>query len=143
MALGDKIKQLRKTKKLSIRELASLAELSKTTINEIENNIVTNPTRGTLTNIAGALGVPVGLLLEEEDVLQDITEDLLLKAKFNGSLSDLPEDEKKNMLTDLLIQEPRAFYETATSSGYIGPLSEDEMVAMKAYLKIYRESKKG
>ena len=142
MTLGDRVKKLRKAKKLSVRGLASLAKVSKTTISETENNIVTNSTRGTLTKIADALGVPVGLLIEEENAMQEITDELMGQAQFKGSLSNLPEEEKREMIKDILTQEPQAFYETISQEGYIGPLSEDEMKAMTAYLKIYRESKK-
>jgi len=141
MTLGDKVNQLRKAKNISGRKFAILTGLSKTTIHEIQKNIVTNPQKNTLNKIAKALGVPAGLLIDEESTLQEIAEDLLQKAKFNGPLSNLSDDARKNMLKEIIIQEPHIFYETTESEGYIGPLGEDEMMALKAYLRLYRETR--
>ncbi len=143
MNLGNKIEQLRKAKKLSIRKLAALAEVSKTTITEIENDIVTNPKKDTINRIAGALGVPIGLLMNDEETLKEVTNDLYKEAVFNGSLGSLDEADKKEMLKDLLVQEPEVIYEVNRDKKYIGPLTDDEMTAMSAYLKVYRDSKKG
>jgi transcriptional regulator with XRE-family HTH domain len=139
--LGDKVRQLRKAKNISGRKFAILAGLSKTTMDDIENNKVTNSKKDTLNKIAKALGVPTGLLIDEESTLQEIAEDLLQKAKFNGPLSNLSDDARKNMLKEIIIQEPQIFYETTESEGYIGPLGEDEMMALKAYLRLYRETR--
>ena len=142
MSLGRTVKQLRNARKLSVRDLAAKAGVSKTTVNEIETGKELNPTRGTLTGIAAALSVPVGLLLQEDEAMKEIAGELMKKAQFGGGLDDLAYDQKAGMVKDILIQEPQAFYEAISKENYVGPLTDDEAVAVKAYLKIYRESKR-
>jgi len=55
LMLMDNIKKLRTEKKLSMRALSEKSGVSKTTISEIENGIVTNPTLVTIEKIAKAL----------------------------------------------------------------------------------------
>ncbi|HEY8402031.1 MAG TPA: helix-turn-helix transcriptional regulator [Cytophagaceae bacterium] len=142
MNFGEKIKQLREEKGYSVRELAKRAGLSKTTVSEVENNIVDNPKKETIERLAKALDVPVGLLMEEDEVLQSISEEIYKDAEFRGSLSYLSEEEKIGMIKDLMAQEPRIFYEATQDNRYIGPLTQDEYAALSAYLEIYRKSKK-
>jgi len=141
MKLGDKIKHLRKARKLSVRKLAVMTSTSKTTISEIENNIVTNPKYETIVTIAKALNVPAGFLMDDKQTMDDITDDLLKIAQFKGNLSETTKEEKMEMLRDIVKQEPSIIYETMQSGEFIGPLTQDEILALKAYLKIYRESK--
>jgi transcriptional regulator with XRE-family HTH domain len=141
MNFGIKVKQLRAEKKLSVRKLAAYAGLSKTTISEIENNIVTNPTRDTIERLAKALDIPAGLLLEENETLQNLSENLYGEAEFKGSLNNLSKDEKINMLKEIMVQEPKVFYEATPKKSYIGPLTPNEYAALSAYLDIYRKSK--
>lgn len=56
--IGSKIREIRKSKKLSIMDVRELTGLSKSTISEIENNN-SNPTTDTLQKLANALKVPV------------------------------------------------------------------------------------
>lgn len=64
MSVGDRIRLLRNEKKISIRKLAEITGLSKSTLSEIENNISKNPTIDTLDKISKALGVSVAELLD-------------------------------------------------------------------------------
>lgn len=139
MAIGENVKRLRKAKNISLRKFALLAGISKTTVNEIENNIVTNPTLDTLQKLADALRVPLGLLTSKDETIKEISESLFDFAEFNG-LEGIPEQGRKQMLRDLIIQEPELIYEL-TNEKYLGPLTIDEYSALKAYLKIYREGK--
>lgn len=59
--MGEKIKQLRESKKLSRYELAELTGLSHMTIYRVESG--ESPTLKTLTKIAKALGVSVEELI--------------------------------------------------------------------------------
>lgn len=138
---GEKIKQLREEKRFSVRKLAKLAGLSKTTISDIENNHNPNPTRETIEKLANALEVPAGLLLEEESSLQDISEEVYKKAEFKGYLNDLPEEEKLQMIKDLVAQEPKVIYQLSQNDNYIGPLTPDEYTALSVYLELYRKGK--
>jgi transcriptional regulator with XRE-family HTH domain len=139
MSLGDNIKRLRRANNISTRDLAAKTGVSKTTINEIERNIVTNPTLETLQKIADALSVPIGLLTSKEDTIVELSKDLYSIAEFNN-LDDLSDTNKRDMIIDLLKQEPELFYEI-TKEKYIGPLTIDEYAALKTYLKLYREGK--
>lgn len=65
MAIGDKIRLLRKENRISIRMLSELTGLSKSTLSDIENNNSKKPTVDTVGRIAKALGVPISELLEE------------------------------------------------------------------------------
>jgi transcriptional regulator with XRE-family HTH domain len=140
MAIGNNIKRLRVSKNISLRKLALMAGVSKTTVNEIENNIVVNPTYDTLQKIADALGVPLGLLTSKDDTIKEISDNLFDLAEFNG-LDGISEQGRKQMLGDLIVQEPELIYQMANDK-YLGPLTIDEYSALKAYLKIYREGKK-
>lgn len=59
MTVGERIRAIRTDKKISIRKLAELTGLSKSTLSEIENNISKNPTIDTLDKVARALSVSV------------------------------------------------------------------------------------
>lgn len=82
--LGENIKKIRKNKKLSLRALSEKSGISKTTINEIENGIVTNPTLVTIDKIAKALDTTY------EDLLGTIGRLLVLidSARFGSSIED-------------------------------------------------------
>lgn len=116
VSIGENIKKLRKSSKISIRKLAELSEVSKTTINEIENDIVKNPKIETLQQIAKGLNTP----------LMSITNELRNYADYKDDLS---------------IHEPQLVYNNLNHDEYLGPLTKDEAAALKAYLKVYRETK--
>lgn len=59
------IRNYRKRKGMSIVELAKLAELSKSTISNIENNIV-SPTMNQMENLAKSLEVKITDLFESD-----------------------------------------------------------------------------
>ena len=54
--LGDKLQNLRKSKKLSIRELAALADIEHSQISRIEKGLI-SPSAVTIQKIADALEV--------------------------------------------------------------------------------------
>jgi putative transcriptional regulator len=62
--LKNKIKILRKKKKLTQKGLAQKTGLSQAYINELENGKKTNPTYEVLQKIAQALEVPISDILE-------------------------------------------------------------------------------
>lgn len=64
--IGDRIKELRKRSGLSLDELASRAEMSKSGIWEIESGS-SDPRLSTLRKIASALGVPLYQMLTNKD----------------------------------------------------------------------------
>jgi repressor LexA len=72
MYIVERIKYLRKQKKISLRNLAEQSKVSKTTINEIENGIVKNPTIDTLQKIVEALGFTLMDLWEDDLEYEDL-----------------------------------------------------------------------
>ena len=62
--LGRMIKQLRKNKKWSMRELAKRAQVTDAYVAMLETGKRKNPSLATLKRIAKALGVPVEELLK-------------------------------------------------------------------------------
>ncbi|SJZ77490.1 helix-turn-helix domain-containing protein [Selenihalanaerobacter shriftii] len=64
MTIGEKIKSIRKEKKLTLRELASKTDISPSFISDIENNR-SNPSLNRLKDIANALNTSVSYLLGE------------------------------------------------------------------------------
>ena len=64
--IGEKIKQLRKEKKLSISELAERAGVAKSYLSSIERNLQSNPSIQFIEKISEVLGVTVNELLNNE-----------------------------------------------------------------------------
>lgn len=74
MMLGDNIRKIRKSKKISINTLAKQAEVSLGYLSDLENNKFTNPTLDKLNKLADALGVSVNEFFNgEENVTEEIT----------------------------------------------------------------------
>ena len=64
--LGTKIRRLRKEKGLSLDQLATLAETSKSYLWELENRETANPTMDKVAKIADKLGVTAEFLLNDD-----------------------------------------------------------------------------
>lgn len=64
-ALGAKIRHLRKEKRMSLEQLAVLAETSKSYLWELENRDAANPTMDKVARIAEQLGVTAEFLLDD------------------------------------------------------------------------------
>jgi transcriptional regulator with XRE-family HTH domain len=64
--LGEKIRELRKGKKLTLEALAAQAGLSKSYLWELENRESQRPSAEKLTSLADALGVTANFLIEDE-----------------------------------------------------------------------------
>jgi len=64
--IGEKIKQLRKEKKMSISELAERAGVAKSYLSSIERNLQSNPSIQFIEKISEVLGVTVNELLNNE-----------------------------------------------------------------------------
>lgn len=82
--VGERIREIRKEKGISERELAEKAEVSQGYISQIEHN-TTTPSMNVLLKIADALGVPIaGLMAQEENQLGItlITKENRTKIKF-------------------------------------------------------------
>ncbi|WP_010098554.1 helix-turn-helix domain-containing protein [Ornithinibacillus scapharcae] len=66
--IGEKIKQLRKDKKMSISELAEKANVAKSYLSSIERNLQTNPSIQFIEKISSVLGVSVNEIINEENI---------------------------------------------------------------------------
>lgn len=78
--IGEKIKQLRQEKRLSISELAEEANVAKSYLSSIERNIQSNPSIQFIEKISRVLGVTVNELISESSVSDkviDLDEDWL------------------------------------------------------------------
>lgn len=65
--LGTKIRNLRKERKLSLDQLAALADMSKSYLWELENRETANPTMDKVAKIAEKLGVTAEFLLDNQE----------------------------------------------------------------------------
>lgn len=65
--LGDNIRKIRKSKKISINNLAKQAEVSLGYLSDLENNKFTNPTLDKLNKLADALGVSVNEFFDGDE----------------------------------------------------------------------------
>jgi transcriptional regulator with XRE-family HTH domain len=66
-ALGEKIRQLRKEKELTLEDLAKLTESSKSYIWELENKNMPRPSADKIGKIAAVLGVTPEFLLDTSE----------------------------------------------------------------------------
>lgn len=64
--IGDRVKQLRKEKKMTLSELADQAGVAKSYLSSLERNLQTNPSIQFLEKIAAVLNVPVDHLIQEQ-----------------------------------------------------------------------------
>lgn len=64
--IGEQVKKLRESKKMSMTELAEKAGVAKSYLSSLERNLQTNPSIQFLEKIAAVLGVPVDALLFDE-----------------------------------------------------------------------------
>ncbi|WP_407271283.1 helix-turn-helix domain-containing protein [Radiobacillus sp. PE A8.2] len=68
--IGEKIKQLRLERKMSLSVLAEQAQVAKSYLSSIERNIQTNPSIQFVEKISAVLGVSVNELLNEHNTIQ-------------------------------------------------------------------------
>ncbi|CAF1719896.1 HTH-type transcriptional regulator SinR [Bacillus subtilis] len=70
MTVGQRIKAIRKERKLTQVQLADKANLSRSYLADIERDRY-NPSLSTLESVAGALGVQVSAIVGEENVIKE------------------------------------------------------------------------
>lgn len=64
--IGERVKELRLEKKMSLSELAQRAGVAKSYLSSLERNLQTNPSIQFLEKIAAVLGVPVDSLILDQ-----------------------------------------------------------------------------
>lgn len=90
MALGDRIKERRESKGMTLRELAEKIGVTEATVSRYENNQIKNPNNLRLREIATALSTDVNWLMDWEN--NDFNPG---KSKDISQEWDLDEDEKE------------------------------------------------
>ncbi|CAI6293016.1 MULTISPECIES: helix-turn-helix domain-containing protein [Bacillus] len=70
MTVGQRIKAIRKERKLTQVQLADKAKLSRSYLADIERDRY-NPSLSTLESVAGALGVQVSAIVGEENIIKE------------------------------------------------------------------------
>jgi transcriptional regulator with XRE-family HTH domain len=96
--LGDKIRKLRRDRKLSMEALAAAAEMSKSYLWELENNDDANPTMDKVARLAKVLDVTPEFLAHDEQA--DTPQDAFDKAFFRNYKGLKPET--KQQLLEIL-----------------------------------------
>lgn len=92
-SLGEKIRRLRKDKKLTLDQLAERAGASKSYVWELENKNPPRPSAEKLAKIAEQLDVTLEYLLDDK---QEIKEEDAVDARFYREYRDMePETKKK------------------------------------------------
>ncbi|MCH3962651.1 MAG: helix-turn-helix domain-containing protein [Clostridium sp.] len=85
--LSENLRKLRQKYKLSINKLATLSGINKSTISEIENEKISNPSRNTLEKLSSALKISV------DDLLGNIKKEEAEKLELNKrDLRDISKD---------------------------------------------------
>ena len=95
------IKKIRESKNISIRKLASLTNMSKTYLSDLENNKRTNPTLKSLGDISQVLDVNVKDLFYTVYDIEDLKQKMYIAIDENGINSS--EVLEISQLIDLLI----------------------------------------
>ena len=94
-SLGDKIRQLRKEKDLTLEQLAEKTDSSKGYIWELENRETKKPSAEKLQKIAEVLGVTTVFLLDEGKANPD---DEVMKQALFRKLDKMGEDDRKKIM---------------------------------------------
>lgn len=75
--IGERVKQLRLEKKMSISEVAEQAGVAKSYLSSLERNLQTNPSIQFLEKISAVLGVPVDYFIQNHIDKEDLDSDWL------------------------------------------------------------------
>ncbi|MDD4965767.1 helix-turn-helix transcriptional regulator [Halothiobacillus sp.] len=92
--IGFKINKLRKDKKLTLDELATLADSSKSYIWELENKEPPRPSAEKLGKIAKALGVTIDYFIGDQVSVEDATDQMFYR-KYRNMDPDMKEKIRK------------------------------------------------
>ena len=103
MAISNKIKQYRLNKNLSLQQLANLAGLSKPTIQQYEDGLIT-PSNKSLKAVAEALKVDIWNFFESEEMNLELSE-------FRHGEKLLDSDEEKRKIYDLVVDYSQNYLE--------------------------------
>lgn len=100
MDMGEKIKQLRISKGMTLEQLGDSVGVGKSTVRKWENGIIANMRRDKIAKIANALDVTPGYLMGWED--EDPKTELSPEATKIAKAYDLADEGTKNSVAKLL-----------------------------------------
>jgi len=120
--LGDNIRIVRTARKMSINKLSKLTGISLGYLSDLENNKAKNPTMDKINKIAEILCVPVGLLLGNESVIDDIANEYgkrleaydkptLQNGKVRYVHREMTDIERKELAKEFLNENPDLFFD--------------------------------
>jgi len=103
--LGEKLRTLRKQKKISLEKLAELIESSKSYMWELENKDAPNPSADKIAKIAAVLEVTTEFLMNDDEITPD---DTVVDEAFFRKYKKMPEETKKKLrqLIDVWDEDP-------------------------------------
>lgn len=123
--IGENLKKFRREKGLSLRALAEKANISKSTLNDIENNNVKSSTINTLQKIADALEISLTELLDSHPITETKTKYKEWDETYNTNKLaeesrqfDIAENNAKKIASDLPII-PKEFTDASEARAYI------------------------
>jgi len=130
MDIGTNIKEIRKSKKMTQAELAARAEISRSYLADVETGRY-NPSLETLSKLAQALCIEVSALFRgnaNELIDSDI------------AYPNSPADSQENTGSASTNKDIRTIA-AHKIDGYEDELTEDEKIAVRAFLEAYRKQK--
>jgi len=120
MEIGQKIKQLRVSKNLTLEELASRSELTKGFLSQVERNL-TSPSIATLNDILEALGSSLAEFFrdEKQDEIVFRKKDFFVDERENCTIHWIVPNAQKNEMEPILMEIPPSgqSFEVAPNSG--------------------------
>lgn len=131
--LGRRIKELRKSNNMTIKELSNVSGVGQSTISEIETGIAKNPKSETLSKLASALNVTVDSLLAEKwDDQYNPNGELAKQVKFIESLQlNSPEEALKFILAQPAFMAYGGYDLNDLTEEEIMELANDMLLAMR------------
>jgi len=107
MDIGNKIKQLRTRKGLTLEELASRSELTKGFLSQLERNL-TSPSIDSLSDILEALGSNLAEFFKEDKAEQIVfgADDFFVDERENCTVNWIVPNTQKNQMEPILIELP-------------------------------------
>ena len=133
MTIGERIKEKRLEKRMSLEDLANVANVARQTIYKYENNIITNIPTDKIEAIANALGVSPSYLMGWEDTISINIKENIKKHPYFKSL-DLWEMEKKRERSQKEITE-NPYHDTTLLPNLYEQLSDQQKKAFFDLLK--------
>jgi len=131
--LGKRIRELRNSHNMTIKELSEKSGVGQSTISEIETGVAKNPKSETLSKLASALNVTVdGLLAEKWDDEYNPNGELAKQVKFIESLKlNNPEEALKFILAQPAFMAYGGYDLNDLTEEEIMELANDMLLAMR------------